>query len=295
MDSTADRLQVYYPHGGLHLLLYWFTSHDRGHVIVARTESALRAAFAIVCKEEPYAEVRGCWRVDIVAPSRAMQADYATWRHEQRVREFQVHIGSRAKTYVERRGVLPRGLTRCKNYTPTLDLSEEEDREYAAESAATHRYCANCYEGIVPVGMTWEACYERKRVQYERLCTREYGLRYWYSHTRSNSTPRVLESRAPVADDADVLGVVLASHGAHAAGTFVEPCRVTDEGRAAWVEDALFYFRNPEVLDATSYREAMAVAEAVARAEVEAAAQQQKQANARRLEQSLGFLDELFG
>lgn len=293
MNRSDDRLKVYYPHGGPHFLLHWHTDHNRGHVIVARTEAALRTTFGAVLRKEPFAQVLGCWHVEIVAPSESMHADYAADCYKKAVEGFWSHIGYHIERYVEKRGTLPPGLARCANYAPTLDLSDEEDQEYAAECAAKHRYCANCHDGVVPVGMTMEECYERKHAHFERLLERVHAVARG-PHRASRPDP-ARESYATPARDGEPLGRVIADHGPHSSGTYVELAREADDTHRPWSRGTLFYFRDAVPLDATPYQRAAANAEAVIRAEREACRKREAQEREKYERAELGLIDELFG
>jgi hypothetical protein len=294
MMTASDRLKVYYPHGGLHLLLHWYSPHDRGHVIVARTERALKATFAAVLREEPYAEVNGCWRVDIVAPSAAMHADYAAWCHRERVRKFWVRLGVLISQYVKARGVLPRGLTRCPRYEPTIDVTDEDDPSYAAECMAKHHFCANCADGVAPDGMTLEEFYARKHTQFERLIEREQPITMSLADRDRVRPDPSRESSAPPARDEDLLGAVIASHGAHASGTYVVTPRLTDVGHGPWTKGVLFYFRDAVPLESSAYKQAAARAAEEDTAELAIAQAHEDQQRQLQEQAMLERLDEFF-
>ena len=141
-------LPVYYPDGGRLLLMRWWTDADRGHVVLARSESAMRLVAQRVFRCHPDASLREYLEVEIVAPSLRLCALAAEHTQRERIENFRTEMTWRMREACEAGRTLPTPFSVCGVYEP--EEEEKPSSEEAGEWARrTHYGCRHCKDGIV--------------------------------------------------------------------------------------------------------------------------------------------------
>jgi hypothetical protein len=229
-------LKVYYPYGGRHYLLCWWTHNEQHHLIVAKTHESVEKSFATVLKAHADAEPRDFLQVDIVSPEQKYLDAYAKEQMEREVRTFWGHLMSTVREYREETGKIPSRLKRCTKYVD----------KYASENKAKedehHWDCENCCEGYLPVEGTFESVYMQYRDTYLEL------------HDRSNSrvivkAPPIREkkvkSSAPLQDTALPLYAITPNFGHHSHGIVMGSEVDVEE----MTDTYLLFYQNPKPAD----------------------------------------------
>lgn len=262
-SNEAPPILVDYPLGGRHLLLHWWTQHDRGHVVLARSAEALVATTRRIFVEEPYAEIRAMMEIDVVAPPLALERSIAEYVHNTNVHLFKAIVCHAMNEAAESGLALPPPFERCNVYEPEPDVSQTE---WAVEE---HYDCRHCYLRIRVVGVSGEELYERCHDEW----TKATGL----SSAPSGGTvsEEKYRSRAPRAKDGLRLSMASKCFGDHASGVVLDE-DVSAEGP---LREPLFFFHRTGDVHA-DVRERLMGIQAVAADEVRAAARQREQEHA---------------
>jgi hypothetical protein len=241
----ASMLDVCYPHGGPHVLLHWWTQHDRGHIVVARSGGALHAAAEAIAAREPYAEVKALLHVEIVAPPRKLEALSAVHKHKDAVAMFRREVCCRMSAALKVVKTLPPPFAACDEYVPEL---EDEPDGWAKEH---HFCCKNCIDKVMIRGMTSEQLYET----YAEDWMREAPGSWEKSRLRpgrevSTDTSR-LKSRARIADEGEKIWCAWPNFGHHAGGVELREVDMAEgePGYPGYFDSVLFYFKQIEEMD----------------------------------------------
>jgi hypothetical protein len=225
-SNDADSVRVYYPHGGHHFCLRWWTDDDRGHVVLARTERSLLAAAKRVFDAHPDAEIRGYSEIDIVAPPKRLEALIVEEKRRERVRFFHLEVACRVRELADAGRDLPPMFARCTKYEPK-DASDAQHEVYTER----HYDCRHCIEGICLVGVT-----------PDEFCERYYAT-WTATQALVKPTPQQskrLPSRAPRTRDAPHLHYAYPMFGPHSSG--VEFDKIVGK-RTPSHDEVLFFFR----------------------------------------------------
>lgn len=250
---TTTPLTVCYPEGGRHLLMRWWSDSDRGHVVLARSESAMRLVAERIFHLHPYAGLREYLDVEVVAPSRLLSALAVEHTRREAIETFRAEMTWRMREAVDAGRTLPAPFSVCGSYEPEEEPSTDDETGWFKRS---HYSCRNCKDGIILA------------VSPEELHAR-YGAAWRVLQPPPVHKPyrsRVL-SRARAAGDDEPLWCACAEFGNHASGIVLREVDLVEaaEYRPAYLsEDALFFFRRIAEPD-SSHLAAMLEAENAAR------------------------------
>jgi hypothetical protein len=250
---TTTPLTVCYPEGGRHLLMRWWSDSDRGHVVLARSDGAMRLVAERIFQRHPYADLREYLDVEIVAPSRLLSALAAEHTRRETIETFRAEMTWRMREAVDAGRTLPAPFSVCGSYEPEEDLSTDDDTGWFKRS---HYSCRNCKDGII-LALSPEELHARYGAAWR-------ALQPLPAHKPYRSR---MQSRARVAGDDEPLWCACAEFGNHASGIVLrEVDRVeAAEYRPAYLsEDALFFYRRIAEPD-SSHLAAMLDAENAAR------------------------------
>ena len=201
-------IRVYYPHGGRHFLLNWTTDHDRGHLLVARSEAALRHAFRAILVELP--EILALSEVEIVAPSRRLRFEAAEKAYLEEVDSFARQVSWRLRKVYDKRGRMPAPFLPCDRYDSRYDDRGEE----LNVPIDVHYDCKNCVEGVRLIDFTKEWLHERFSERWRREISDEFLS--W-----RDDDPKLAVSLAREAHDDEPVMAVVGNYGHHEAGVHI--------------------------------------------------------------------------
>lgn len=197
-----NKLKVYYPHGGHHFLLHWWTYNERGHVVLARTEGSVYSTATSVFRKHSDAEVRAYSEVEIVAPSALMCKRAAEFDLQESISSFHQQIVYRLNDVVKGGKELPLQFEMCEAFEPK-DL-DGAPCDWANE---THYSCKNCTDKIKMIGMTKEELHAKYSSTWKKLSPSKIYI----------DKNKVL-SRAAPAKDNEELHYAKAEFGHHSSG-----------------------------------------------------------------------------
>jgi len=247
---NANPFRVYYPHGGGHLLLSWYTDYDRGHLIIARNERAVIAAYRRVLVESPEAVVKAYVAADIVAPPPQVHRAWAARCEQGIFSGFRYWVLGYIDDYQRvHRGALPDGFSACGRFVPEFDDTEEDEHHYG---------CTTCCRKVIPV-VGWEALWRASPARDAYLAY-EAERTAQHREASTRSVPRKVVSQATVPTDDEPLWYVRPNHGPHSDGNMLAkvvawepdyPPHRQYVGMFSW--GALFFFRHRGDLDATEF------------------------------------------
>lgn len=220
-------LKVYYPLGGRHFLLNWYTDYDRGHVLLARSEAAIKSMFERhVLDEVP--DIKAYCEIEIVAPSEKLCREAAEEAYRVDVENFLRQVTWRLQEVLKKHGALP-FFAPCDKFE-SEDGDRDDDRKDRELDA--HYDCKNCTEGI-RLKITKEELFERFSERWVQVM----------GDFRVHEDPKRLVSLAKQADDDEMLYMALGDYGHHQNGIYLS----TEPGWRR--EDVLFYYRLVRDLD----------------------------------------------
>jgi hypothetical protein len=234
-------IPVDYPHGGRRLLLRWWTDHDRGHVIIAKSRNALLATACRVFHDNPDAEIKDALDVEIVAPSKRLEQLAVICIRREEVFNFHymvcVHVDAAGKAGFS----LPSPFARCETF-------ESGDEESSPDSWArdNHFGCRHCRARVRLVGLTPEELFDRYAADWAEV---RPGRAPDVRVHRQAGAMRYVSHAEPARDD-EPLWWVRKNFGHHAGGVEFEEVNIdagvtTDHGYtpACLTGDAMFFFR----------------------------------------------------
>ena len=142
-------------------LIHWFTTYDRGKLIVVRDAETAAAVLREKVKEHPLLTVLDALRIRFVAPNEVMAEEASALALADAIREFQYHLGSRCDS-AERLGLHSLIPPFCKPC-----------RERPRKSKEEHLGCGKCFCGFVfenveKVYAEKGAAFRSKFPQYEK-------------------------------------------------------------------------------------------------------------------------------
>jgi hypothetical protein len=249
VTASKEPFYVVYPEGGKHLLLQWYTEYDRGHIILAKSESSLLAVARKVFEEHPVAAIKSYSEIDIVSLPPWQIELAAKERFDQKVRSFQWEIACLMHNALAAKRKLPPVFAPCGKYEPEHpELSEREEDSWAV---GTHYECKNCLQAIQLVGLTPEEFYAKYHQAW---------LKANPDHRDNSPRPQSAKaiSKASPAGAGGVLYCVRPNFGHHQDGLVIS--KVSDEPDTSSNDllshshldgETLFFFRNARELDAT--------------------------------------------
>ena len=256
MDAD-DEIRVLYPHGGHHFLLHWFTPHDRGRLVVARSREAVERTFARIVQEHGAITIMAYVEADLVAPSARMRRARAATVRQGRMARFWGYLAHTAKEYFDVYSAWPEGLEACATYEPRDVDPEDPPDEWSVER---HYQCVRCEHCVRPVGLTKDAFYDRHGAAF-RAQEAQDDLRQ-HSLDAACKYPRVL-SRAPEATDDEMLSVAMASCSPHSDGGYL----LDMDDTTTWLpSDILLFYRKIADVDPTALQTMIVASEAAHRA-----------------------------
>ena len=233
MLSTPP-FRVFYPGGGKMFLLHWWTEDDRGKIVLARTERAMRQTARRVFDDNIDAKILAHCEIDVVAASPQICALAAFHERRERVDLFHREVATHLRLAVEEDGrALPAIFALCTNYK----AREEPDDETGSAQEwgrTTHFDCRHCMEKIQLVGLTPDQLYDR------------YHEGWITIHPRPKSNEERVPSRATPATDGEPLWYACAHIGPHSSGLVLEQVDI-DDGEAqrphCISDHVMFFFR----------------------------------------------------
>lgn len=222
-------LKVYYPHGGKHYLLCWWTHDEQHHLIVAKSQESAEKAFASVLQEHSDAEPRDFLQVDIVSPSQKYCEVYAKNQLDKEIGTFWSQFTWMVRDYEEETGKFPTKLRKCSSFVSKY--SDEDNGGQPVIEDEHHYNCANCHERLLPVEGTFESVYLQHRDAY-------LALHY-------SSPPKTVKSRAPLQDHILPLYSIITDFGYHQKGLVFN-----SEVDIEYMRDEyLFFYQSPRQAD----------------------------------------------
>lgn len=238
-------LKVYYPHGGKHFLLHWWTYNDRGHIVLAKTEDHVLDIAIRVFEKHPDAEIRDYMEVEIVAPPTLYSTQAEALALRDRIDNFHSEVFYRLREVVEAKKTIPPQFEVCTIYEP--EYEQEKEDEWAVR---THYSCKNCFEKIKMPSMNKTQLYEK------------------YSEAWRKSFPRgkfvdekLVVSQAETAKDDEELFFANAAFGHHSSGielNKIEQKKIdpTLDYRPPYLSgNAIFFFRKIRDVDSKGLQE----------------------------------------
>jgi hypothetical protein len=254
--TMTDVLKVCYPLGGHTFLLHWYTYSDRGHVIMSRTEKGLRAASERVFTENPNAEIKDVFEINVVGPSKKLIKLAERAVADEAVRDFYEAINYRLLEAVKAGRELPAQapFELCSSYEPD---EEGEQSDWAME---THYGCKHCKSGIKLVGATPSTLYEKYYGPW--AVKHPYPARYYERG--------YVSSRAEPWDDESILWYASADFGHHAKGVTLNEVNLdeADGYKPGYFSDrVMFFFVHVRAVDTEPFEKSLAEKAALAKKE----------------------------
>jgi len=253
-------MMPYVPFGGTWFLARWHEHNEGHHVLLARSHRQLRGLVAALLAKEPWAEIKECWVVELVAPSRRLQRAYAKSTAEAIEASFWMWIAGHCHDLHDKGEALPSPLAMCTEYK-AKDPEDTETKDWDSR----HSYCANCNHGVRVEGRDATAWYRERRDAYLKVVGAEQ------EEQRRRYKPRTarVPSKARVAGDDEKLWYVSECFGHHSDGTRFEEFDPAEEGHVGHAarNPPLLWFRK---INAVSLGEFEAMAAEV-QAKIEAA------------------------
>jgi hypothetical protein len=230
-------IKVYYPHGGKHFLLHWSSYDERGHVILARTETGVQQVAERLFQKHWDAEIIGYWEIDIVSPSEKMQQENKEADHQSEVYDLHFEIIDWMRDLVEVGETLPSIFSICSSYE-----LEEEDKEGVDEedewAFQRHYLCKNC-SSTIKSSLSKEELFAK----YHQAWREQFPIEQYIN-------PKLVISRAESARDGEALFYAdISSFGNHGQG--VELQKFDPESPS--YKDNLFWFHQVRELDHSSF------------------------------------------
>src|SRR5277367_1385392 len=232
---TPDHLHVYYPFGGRVLLLHWYTYEDRGHVVLAKSQRALRATAMTVFTENPNAEIKALCEIDVVAPSNRLEKIVTESVRLENIRSFHLEVSFCLDSVLEAGLALPFPFAECTEYKPSDDFDADE------WATKRHYQCENCEARIRLEEFSPEAFYNRYAEAWRVLYPQQ-----------THRDPRRGPSRAARASDDDELWFAEAMFGHHSSGVELKPINLDEIKESAGMffsDRAMFFFKRVRELD----------------------------------------------
>lgn len=228
MKPTYE-LKVFYPFGGEHYLLRWWTHGMQHQLIVAKSKSQAEGMFKSALDNHSDGVAKEFLRVDIVSPTKEQCEEYSEARFKQEVGSWKCNYLWIAKDYYEKYNKLPGKMEFCTNYkSEDVDITEADDK--------THYDCVNCSEKIRLVSSSFEELYLKDIEKYSNTWARKPDR-------------RMLKSKAPYPDTSKPIYAVGQSFGHHCTGILLEA------GISAFPNEALFFYQNPTDVDMSAVNE----------------------------------------
>lgn len=221
-------IKVYYPYGGFHYMLHWWSYNERGHVVLCKSEGSMLRVANRIFSEHTNAEIKSYQYVEIVAPPLEYNDLYNKFNRSEAISNFNGQIRHRLHDVVKSGRALPPQFSVCGEYSPT----EEEYRlaEWAIES---HHSCRSCDGGIVS-SLTQEQLYDMYADKWEMLFPKP---------VRKDER---LPSKGRSAGRGEVLHYALANFGHHANGIVLSPLIEAQDltHRPLYVSDNVLFYYN---------------------------------------------------
>jgi len=231
----GTHVKVIFPFGGRWRMCRWHTENDGHHLILARTHAAILTAFKAVLEKQRFAEVRGYFDIEVLAPSAAMLAMDNAIRVETARREFWSYLTWESTSYFDDLGVYPPGVTACAAFEAADDYKDEIAFDYVPDPK--HYGCKHCKDGVVIVAPDREAFYQARRAMFE-------ASDHWLRCAHDEGKPAVA-SRATPAADGQALSVAIANFGHHAKGAHLTEFEMPESGAVylpTGFSDVLFFY-----------------------------------------------------
>ena len=219
-------LRVFYPQGGEHYLLKYWTHQEQNHIVVARTpEAVLRTASLPGFGMSRIPEIKTFEHIHIVQPSPEFQYICRRRQEAQERLDFQREATYMAREYLEQTGTDPNGFGPCRHYVSQGGSTEEEDPD--------HYNCRGCCSKVVGGRAVVRDLYTRAERETPP------GEGNWRYHWNKAQRP----SKAPFAISPLPMVAMVGSLGPHCSGVLEQP--VPPSVHAAWWanwNNVLFYY-----------------------------------------------------
>lgn len=237
-------LKVYYPYGGRHFLLHWWTYNERGHIVLAKTEDHVLDIAIRVFEKHPDAEIKSYLEAEIVGPSKLYGTQAEAFALRDRIENFRVEILCGLHNVLEAGKSLPPQFEACETYEP----EDEQERDEWVQR--THYSCKNCFEKIKMPGMTKEQLYEKYSEAWRKAFPRDRYV-----------DQGLVLSQAEVAKDDEELYFANTAFGHHSSG--IELNKIDHEKidpkidyRPSYLSgNAIFFFRKIRDVDSKGLQE----------------------------------------
>lgn len=237
-------LKVYYPYGGVHQLLQWWTHDEQHQIVLARTSETMDVVVKrIIVNQgtnktyERDIEFKTLLEIDIVAPPAIRCAKAIELQHLKDVDDLVNEVCWTLSSKLKKTGLpLPTPFILCPN------ASEDEyhfECEYDSEGKLQPEHCVS---GI-KLTITREEFYNR----YQEAWYQQNPKRVW---TPSPGHPQEVFSRAEQASDDEPLWIASPDFGHHSHGVWLGEL----DPKEFSIKSALFYFRKLRELDLTPFQ-----------------------------------------
>lgn len=226
-------IKVVYPHGGRKFILNWYTYMERNHIIIADSLQGLNDAAIKVFRRHPNAEIKQAFEIDVVAPSDLLNKITEEKVRKNDVFHFHGEVCDRLKTAAEKGYTIPYPFKICNFYEPENYRDVENDW-----MKTNHIDCKQCTYKI------------HCELTAEELFERYYDAWREKNPTRFKQDSKYITSRAPKANDNDLLWAAVPNFGPHAGGIDIEKVNL-DINDSYYNEHCLFLFKRIQDIDTT--------------------------------------------
>lgn len=234
-DFILSDLKVYYPHGGHHFLLHWWSYNERGHIILARTQDGIISTAKSVFKKHTDAEIKAYIEIDIVAPSELMHKQAKEAAIQERIDSLYFEVIHRLRFAIASGKNLPKQFAICTKYNPG-----KHDRGRKESTDTEHYSCKSCSNRIkLARGMTKEKLYN----QYNDEWSKAFPVKQY-------TNPKHVLSCAEPVQDTKGLYFVEGCFGHHCTGLVLEKAKERDFP-PSYLNDPLFFYHKIRELDST--------------------------------------------
>jgi hypothetical protein len=237
-------MKVLFPYGGKFLALHWWTESSRGHLVLSPNVRALYTVADRVFDRNPWAQIKGIYEIEIVAPSKRLHELALKLQTREQTDRFHSDLVLQMREVSKLGMALPAPFAVCTKYEAQKGRgpSKGEDSDSREYRLKYHDGCRHCSYGIRLIGTSPSDLHKE---HYDR----------WLSVNPGYSVNSTLKrSRAAPASDSERLWFAYADFNHHAAGLDLR--KVVYSHMKTWTspdylsDRVLFFFRRLRDLDA---------------------------------------------
>lgn len=227
MIFPEHELKVYYPLGGKHYLLRWY-SHNEGHnIILARNRNSTLEAFSsTVLKRKDFdIEVKELLHINIVAPPEEVCKQHAEYLLADDVESFWRTYSSSISLFKKKTGSFPKNIKPC----PYLLLADGDEAHYN---------CPKCFYGISPIKGSLKDIYIANRENWRK--------KYRFPSFKDGKN----KSRAQPSNNNDPVWAAIAKLGHHLSGVVLVEIKPEETCH----HNFLFFYQQIETFDVQEFK-----------------------------------------